>query len=69
MTISPAPLRPRPRRRQRRSTVLRWAIRVGVLLIVFGIGIAVGQALEDKPGARDPVTNITTIRPWATTQR
>jgi hypothetical protein len=40
-----------------------------LLVIVFGLGIAVGQALEDKPAARDPVTNIRTIRPWTTTQR
>ena len=69
MTISRTPLQSRAhRRRKRRSTLLRWTIRIVVLLVVFGIGIAVGQALEDQPSSRDPVTNIGTIRPWTQTQ-
>jgi hypothetical protein len=34
---------------------------------VFAIGVAVGQALEDRPPASEPITNITTIRPWTQT--
>ncbi|HEV2713167.1 MAG TPA: hypothetical protein VGU26_08730 [Gaiellaceae bacterium] len=49
--------------------MLRWVIRLIVLVVVFGIGIAVGQALEDQPAPREPVTNIGTIRPWTQTQR
>jgi hypothetical protein len=36
--------------------------------LVFGIGVAVGQALEDRPKAGKPVTNVSTIRPWTQTQ-
>jgi hypothetical protein len=58
----------RARRRDRRPVVIRWTIRVVVLAVVFGIGVAVGQALEDRPRAGTPVTNISTIRPWTQTQ-
>jgi len=37
------------RRRRRRVDVGRWAIRLLLVLIVFGLGIAVGQALHDNP--------------------
>jgi hypothetical protein len=39
------------------------------LVLVFALGVAVGQALEDRPRARKPVTNITTIQPWTQTER
>jgi hypothetical protein len=68
VTISPAPLQSRTRRPKRRSTIVGWAVRIVILLLVFAIGIVVGQALEDQPSPREPVTNITTIRPWTQTQ-
>jgi hypothetical protein len=37
------------RRRRRRGELRRWALRVAVLLVVFGLGIALGQALHDNP--------------------
>jgi hypothetical protein len=40
---------------------------LGILALVFGLGVAVGQALEDRPPEREPVTNISTIRPWTQT--
>jgi hypothetical protein len=67
VTIAPSQTT-RARRRDRRPIVIRWAIRVLVLAVVFAVGVAVGQALEDRPRAGKPVTNISTIRPWTQTQ-
>ena len=41
-----APVR---RRRRRGAGVVGWLIRIAAVVIVFGIGVAVGQALEDRP--------------------
>lgn len=68
MTTTPSPLVSRVRRPPRGQRVVRWAIRAVILAIVFGIGVAVGQALEDRPRAEKPVTNVSTIRPWTQTQ-
>jgi hypothetical protein len=46
---------------------VRWLIGLAILAVVFGIGVALGQALEDRPPAGEPVTNISTIRPWTQT--
>jgi hypothetical protein len=37
------------RRRRRREEIRRWGIRIALVLIVFGLGIALGQALHDNP--------------------
>jgi hypothetical protein len=37
------------RRRRRRADLGRWGIRLLVILVVFGLGIAVGQAIHDNP--------------------
>jgi hypothetical protein len=42
-------------------------IRVAILALVFGIGVAVGQALEDRPRADTPSTTVSTIQPWTRT--
>jgi hypothetical protein len=69
MTATGPPLSSRPRRTRRRLPgVARWVIRIAIVAAVFAIGVAVGQALEDRPRARDPVTNISTIRPWTHTR-
>jgi hypothetical protein len=47
-SLSPAERHQR-RRRRRREDLLRWGIRLSVVLIVFALGIAVGQALHDNP--------------------
>jgi hypothetical protein len=46
--LSPAERRER-RRRRRREELLRWGIRLAVVLLVFALGVAVGQALHDNP--------------------
>ena len=48
MTLT-RPERDARRHRRRRADVGRWALRLLVVLIVFGVGIAVGQALHDNP--------------------
>jgi hypothetical protein len=68
VTVAPSPLRSRLRRRERRPAIIRWTIRLVVLAVVFGAGVAVGQALEDRPRSGKPVTNISTIQPWTQTQ-
>lgn len=47
-SLSPAERRQR-RQRRRREELLRWGIRLAVVLLVFALGIAVGQALHDNP--------------------
>jgi hypothetical protein len=56
------------RRRRRRGTgVLGLVARLAVVAVVFGLGVAVGQALEDRPKSVQPVTTFRTIQPWTQT--
>jgi hypothetical protein len=41
--------RPARRRRSLRPVVVRWTVRVAVAVILFGLGVAVGEALHDNP--------------------
>jgi hypothetical protein len=59
--------RPPRRRRRRRGRVVVWLIRAVVVVVVFALGVAVGQALEDRPEAGTPVTSFGTIEPWTQT--
>jgi hypothetical protein len=44
------------RKRRRREEVTRWAIRALVVVLVFALGIALGQALHDNPKPGQTVT-------------
>jgi hypothetical protein len=44
------------RRRRRREEAIRWSIRVLVVLLVFSLGIALGQALHDNPKPGETIT-------------
>jgi hypothetical protein len=44
------------RRRRRREELVRWGIRIGLTLLVFALGLALGQALEDSPKLGETVT-------------
>jgi ABC-type transporter Mla subunit MlaD len=50
------------RRRRRREEVTRWGVRVLLVLLVFAVGIAVGQALHDNPKPNETVTFERTVR-------
>ena len=50
------------RRRRRREEAVRWSIRVLVALLVFALGIALGQALHDNPEPGDTITLERTLR-------
>jgi hypothetical protein len=53
--LSPVERRER-RRRRRREELSRWGIRVGLALLVFLLGIALGQALHDNPKPGSTIT-------------
>lgn len=59
----------RTRRRRRGVGILGWLIRLAAVVVVFGVGVAVGQALEDRPEAGKPVTSFRTIEPWTQTNQ
>jgi hypothetical protein len=44
------------RRLRRRREVIRWSIRVLLVVLVFSLGIALGQAIQDNP---DPGRTLT----------
>ena len=44
------------RRRRRRHELIRWGIRIGLALLLFLLGVALGQALHDNP---KPGTTVT----------
>jgi hypothetical protein len=54
-TLSPVERHER-RRRRRREELTRWGIRVGLVLLVFALGVALGQALQDNPKPGGTVT-------------
>jgi hypothetical protein len=66
--VSVLPTTPR-RRAPRRTPLLRWGLWAAVIVVVFGLGVAVGLALEERPQTGEPVTQIRTIQPWTQTQR
>ena len=37
------------RRLRRRQETIRWSIRVLVVVVVFALGVALGQAIQDNP--------------------
>lgn len=68
MTLDPPPFERRPRRRRRGPGIVRWLVRIALALVLFGVGVAVGQALEERPRSGQPVTNESTIQPWTRTR-
>jgi hypothetical protein len=54
-SLTPVERRER-RRRRRQEELVRWAVRVVVVLLVFLLGIALGQALHDNPKPGNTVT-------------
>ena len=54
---------PSPRRRPRRSPWPRRAIVAGLVLVIFVLGIALGEALNDSPPAPSTETYVRTLEP------
>ena len=44
------------RRLRRRQETIRWSIRVLVVVVVFALGVALGQAIQDNPRPGRTVT-------------
>jgi type VI protein secretion system component VasF len=44
------------RRRRRRQELFRWGIRVGLALLLFLLGVGLGQALHDNPKPGSTIT-------------
>jgi predicted anti-sigma-YlaC factor YlaD len=49
------------RRRRRRQELIRWGGRVGLALLIFLLGVALGQALHDNPKPGSTITLQTTF--------
>jgi hypothetical protein len=54
-------MRPQPQRGRRRLGP--WALRVAGLLVVFAVGIALGQALDDASPPAETQTSVRTLEP------
>ena len=53
----------RPRQRQGRQQLVTWALRIAALLVVFAIGIAIGQAMDDASPPTGTDTSVRTLEP------
>ena len=60
-TLSPVERRER-RRLRRRQEIIRWSIRIGLALLLFLFGIALGEALHDNPKPGSTITLERTLR-------
>jgi hypothetical protein len=72
VTTSPAwTPSPRLRRKRRRRTLVRWAVRVGAAAVIFAVGVALGEVLDDNPDASGSptTTSIRTLGPLPLTQQ
>jgi anti-sigma factor RsiW len=61
MTISPVERRPNRRRGPGRA--LAWLLGLAAAAILFGAGVAVGEALHDNPKPGLTVTFVRTLHP------
>ena len=50
------------RRQRRRREVTRWTIRVLLVVLVFSLGVALGQAIHDNPQPGGTLTFERTLR-------
>jgi hypothetical protein len=61
--IAPGPRSRRPRRRRARGRALRWLLGLALAAILFGVGVALGEALHDNPKPGVSVTRSRTLHP------
>jgi cytoskeletal protein RodZ len=50
------------RRQQRRRELIRWGIRILIVVLVFLLGVALGQAIQDNPKTGHTATSDRTIQ-------
>jgi hypothetical protein len=64
-TASSWPPSTRIRRRRRRRGLIHWGVRIVAAAAVFGLGIALGQAIDDNPdpSSSPTTTNVRTLGP------
>jgi len=53
----------RPPRRRRAGRALRWLLALAAAAILFGAGVAVGEALHDNPKPGLTLTSVRTLHP------
>jgi Na+/proline symporter len=53
----------RPRRRPRRTRPIYWVAALALAAILFGAGVAVGEALHDNPTPGITQTSVRTLHP------
>jgi hypothetical protein len=58
-----SPLEPRARRRTSRSGPRYWLAGIALALVLFGAGVAVGEALHDNPTPGITRTSVRTLHP------
>jgi hypothetical protein len=61
VTFTPAERLERRKSRRRRE-LMRWGAGVAIALVVFSLGVALGQALHDNPKPGQTVTRERTLR-------
>jgi hypothetical protein len=62
VTASQRPAR-RPPRRRRGRAILGWGLRAAVVAAVFGVGVALGRALEEGDRPASTQTLVRTLDP------
>ena len=60
-TLTPVERNERRRLRRRQETI-RWSIRVLVVALIFSLGVALGQAIQDNPQPGRTVTSDRTLQ-------
>ncbi|MFN2627684.1 MAG: hypothetical protein ABR569_03480 [Gaiellaceae bacterium] len=61
--MTPVGERSARRRRRRRAGAVRWAAWIAAGLVVFGAGVALGEALHDNPRPGGTIIRIRTLPP------
>ena len=57
------------RRLQRRREVIRWSVRVLLVILIFSLGVALGQGIQDNPRPGQTITFDRTLHVPTTGQQ
>ena len=69
MTLDREALTQRRARRRRRGVTWRWVVGAALLVCVFAVGLALGEALHDNPTPGGQKTTERTLQPLAVAPR